>query len=166
MTLRNIKFKKSMFEALLSGAKTQTRRILKDQPTFSKPFTIQSHRFGWDWVKAGKEPWPLGRVDVPYRTGEKLWAVDPSGVNPLEGYRLLLTLTDVKVHQIQDISIEDILREGVFPKGILWKADDFLGPSPRTVFLTLWNDIYGPSAWHDNPWVVALSFYGEKVDET
>lgn len=67
--------------------------------------------------------------------------------------RLTLTVTDVRVQRLQEISEADAVAEGV--GGTNWNGD---GPRYRPSFYTLWNGLHGPEAWDANPWVAAATF--------
>jgi hypothetical protein len=71
--------------------------------------------------------------------------------------RLTLVVADVKVERLQDISEADAKAEGVdaismadVRRQAAWSA--------RGDFAQLWNNINGPNAWDENPYVVAVSF--------
>ena len=70
---------------------------------------------------------------------------------PLWASRLTLTVTDVRVERLQEISEEDAFEEGVT------RADVPLA-TWRASYRTLWNSLHGPDAWDANPWVAAISF--------
>lgn len=81
--------------------------------------------------------------------------------------RLTLIVDAVKVERLQAISDDDCLAEGVCPFqsgptpvfGI--KVDggyEHAGLTPRETYMNLWCSLNGPSAWNDNPFVVAPSF--------
>ena len=102
--------------------------------------------------------------------------------------RLTLTVTDVRVQRLQEISEADARAEGVDPirhewwQGFVRRPDGTRGmtetlnaalPPPedfehpekqvyeRTAkdgFAALWNSLHGPDAWAANPWVAALTF--------
>jgi hypothetical protein len=85
--------------------------------------------------------------------------------------RLTLTVTDVRVQRLNDISEEDAIAEGIdmdqAPGTAAWGWHDYgRGDSlakryfadPRNSYRTLWNSIHGPDAWAANPWVCALTF--------
>lgn len=84
--------------------------------------------------------------------------------------RLTLTVTDVRVERLRDISEEDALAEGVerlagskgpnhFTREITGKwRGSFNAPTAKEVFADLWNNINGPDSWDANPWVAAISF--------
>jgi len=85
--------------------------------------------------------------------------------------RLTMTVTDVRVERLNDISEADAWAEGCRPGemndlGNPFPADE---PDPSGIgergwdcagdwFADLWNTIHGPEAWDANPWVVAISF--------
>ena len=87
--------------------------------------------------------------------------------------RLTLTVTDVRVQRLQDISEQDAIAEGVCQMAedsdhpVMWEGlsrKDRTGltvatyGSNRKAFQHLWESINGPSAWEANPWVAAVSF--------
>ena len=79
--------------------------------------------------------------------------------------RLTLTVTDVRVQRLQEISEEDADAEGFggdFPHVVM---PEFFPDADRAGALTipqcfaaLWNTLHGPNAWDANPWVCALTF--------
>jgi hypothetical protein len=119
---------------------------------------------------------------VPYQPGMRLWVRETfsydSGGAPLYWYwadtnepdfgdwtkpkpaihmprrasRLTLTVTDVRIQRLQDISRGDAMAEGCPFSNMA------AGPDPRDWFRGLWNSLHGPAAWEENPWVVAVSF--------
>lgn len=94
----------------------------------------------------------------------------PSIHMPRWASRLTLTVTDVRVERVRDISEEDAISEGVFAHDAVgadpyspswrhqrggWKFD-----TPRTAFRDLWDAFnakrgYG---WDANPWVCVIDF--------
>ena len=83
-----------------------------------------------------------------------------------------IKITDVKVERLQDISDNDIMREGVwqyYDNEDLFYVSKYIGyaptvafPSAREAFWYLIDSISGKDTWERNPWVVAYSF--ELVD--
>lgn len=63
--------------------------------------------------------------------------------------RLTLTVTEVRVQRLQEITYPDVRAEGL----VLLHSED-----PRDTFRALWNSLHGPDAWGANPWVCAISF--------
>ena len=85
----------------------------------------------------------------------------PSIHMPREFSRLTLTVTDVRVQRVQDISNENAIAEGIEPHGHAFtgygkQADVWMAPYDS--FASLWNSIHGPGAWDANPWVAAITF--------
>lgn len=83
--------------------------------------------------------------------------------------RLRLTLTDVGVERVQDITPEDALAEGCCPSHgsglddpvLLRRAAEKVGgPYPRGIFAVLWDEINGARGfgWDANPYVWPLTF--------
>ncbi len=70
--------------------------------------------------------------------------------------RLTLTVTDVRVQRLHDISESDARAEGCIPddEGL---NPNYYGPA-RSLYEVLWNSINGAGSWDANPWVVAYSF--------
>ena len=83
-----------------------------------------------------------------------------------------IRITDVKVERLQDISDDDIMREGVWQfhyDNELFYVSKNIGyaptvafPSARLAFWYLIDEVSGNGTWESNPWVVAYSF--ELVD--
>ncbi|MBY2986430.1 hypothetical protein [Rhizobium leguminosarum] len=79
--------------------------------------------------------------------------------------RLTLSVTDVRVERLQDISEQDCVAEG-----IEWVTRTSSGNFYRNfdapeipimaygAYRSLWNHINGSDAWDKNPWVVAYTF--------
>lgn len=83
-----------------------------------------------------------------------------------------IRITDVKIERLQDISVDDILSEGVwqfYDNKNLFYVSKNIGYAPDVAFLSareafwyLIDNISGKGTWESNPWVVAYSF--ELVD--
>lgn len=83
-----------------------------------------------------------------------------------------IKITDVKVERLQDISEDDIMREGVWQfydnKDLFYVsknigyAPEVAFPTAREAFWYLIDKVSGKGTWESNPWVVAYSF--ELVD--
>lgn len=85
-----------------------------------------------------------------------------------------IKITDVKVERLQDISDEDILREGIrkeffagdcvfsYNKTYIRNGNRLIEPiynsTPHRAFASLMYKIIGGRTWESNPWVVAYSF--------
>ena len=179
MAIKPILFNTEMVRAILDGRKSCTRRIVKhdvevilnspyhkkypevaDKQIISKlcmpPYQpgdilyvretfIQAaaHIF---WYKADNKPWMSQGL---------LWK--PSIHMPKEAARIWLKVTDVRVERLQEISGEDLIKEGIdlFRSNYVRVAFD--------EFKNIWNstikksdlDLYG---WDANPWVWVIEF--------
>jgi hypothetical protein len=71
--------------------------------------------------------------------------------------RLTLTVTEVRIQRLQDISAYDVEAEGACELAVLppCQEDD---DEARGIFRDLWNSLHGPGAWDRNEWVCALTF--------
>tara|TARA_R100001086_G_scaffold223680_1_gene141486 strand:- start:20829 stop:21485 length:657 start_codon:yes stop_codon:yes gene_type:complete len=204
-----------MVRAILEGRKSQTRRVLKPQPTMAFCHAFRSD----EWSKPGEYlvygdavPFPSkwGRYtrledgtlgvdewNTPIRVGDRLWVReawksdviyndmpprDMSGdevvIYQADGFeetwgwpnysapgrprasmhmprwasRLTLTVTDVRVQRLQEISEKDAKAEGY--------ENEIYASWASSWFRNLWDDLnevrgYG---WDTNPWVVAYTF--------
>ena len=89
-----------------------------------------------------------------------------------------IRITDVKVEYLQNISDDEILREGIYPQRFFNKEEYVFAtkgkmnntpvhrlktfPTPREAFAALIDNISGKGTWESDPWVIAYSF--ELVD--
>ncbi|KJZ31604.1 hypothetical protein TW83_08075 [Paracoccus sp. S4493] len=139
---------------------------------------------GWNsfaFSEDGEEAWPTKtipsademaeireaayRVDVQavYRESDRArqWFADqkwrPSIHMPRWASRLTLTVTDVRVQRLQDISGTDAIAEGIDPVESL--DSEYVAFHARTSFEALWDSLNADRApWDSNPWVVAITF--------
>ena len=100
----------------------------------------------------------------------------PSIFLPRWASRLTLTVTEVRVQRLQDISTEDAIAEGIEGSEIDgWRCylpepkNQDAWQCPRESFRTLWDSINakragGAYAWAANPWVTATSFHAAKIN--
>ena len=88
------------------------------------------------------------------------WKARPSIHMPRWASRLTLTVTDVRVQRLQDISEADAVAEGCDAVlALTIKRPNGAHPgNPRECYCDLWNSLHGPGAWDANPWVVAVTF--------
>jgi hypothetical protein len=97
----------------------------------------------------------------------------PSIFMPRHASRLTLTVTDVRVERLQDISRGDSIAEGLvkdrsaptvaIDAGCDWgfEGDRRYG-SPISAYAALWDHINGEGAWQKNPWIAAYTFTVER----
>ena len=75
-----------------------------------------------------------------------------------------IRITDIKVERLQDISVEDILCEGVYyyncgiDNGYTAKGLGCNFPTARDAFSALIDKVNGTGTWQKNPWVFAYTF--------
>ena len=116
------------------------------------------------WVK---ETWAHDApVPVQYKAGPHV-GDDALGVRwkppmfmPRWASRITLTVTDVRVQRLQEISEADAVAEGCHASLALTmrRPNGSFPGNPIACFNDLWISIHGPAAWDANPWVVALTF--------
>lgn len=117
---------------------------------------VQYEADGQRNLSAWGDPFSLGR----YRHARFMprWASRPT-----------LTVTDVRVQRLQEISEADAIAEGCRPFFDHDNPTDYVGPNgtvhqmaplrgPLVAFHRLWDSINGPGAWGANPWVAAYTF--------
>ena len=212
MTDRPILFSAPMVRALLAGTKTQTRRLIKPQPTFR-----ENGSWSWEGRNGGfvgsagthleafaesARHWariqPSDRLWVREAWRCNGWATDVAtifyGASEGDGYtamceqypvvdrrplrvtagwrpsihmprwasRLSLTVTEVRVERLQDISEEDAIAEGCAQYSSATKLSRPFNPDWKGIYregyVELWNEINGAGSWEANPWVVAYTF--------
>jgi hypothetical protein len=145
---RPILFSAPMVQALLAGAKTQTRRIIKPQPIDIKigqsivPSACGKCLYGQPgdrlWVREAFAFYGMEASTLPpvfYRADDDTkpgWATPPdirwrpSIHMPRWASRITLEITEVRVQRLQEISEEDAKAEGVgqafLTKGLYWQG--------------------------------------------
>lgn len=197
MTDRPLLFSAPMVRALLDGRKTQTRRplktikgltigdVLRDGEksscvTLCARHQVQEPRFAvadriWVresvcWVSAHGWKYRADEDDLSdFREQGEVSKWYPSIHMPKHASRLTLTVTDMRVERLQDITESDARAEGVgideiahldfgdMP-GVRSVATGNLCSSHKDAMREIWNSINGPGAWDANPWVCALTF--------
>lgn len=101
--------------------------------------------------------WSLNKTAGRFRQGMHM---------PRRASRITLTVTDVRVQRIKEISRDDAMAEGITRVGggmLRWEKwsagiEGMHGFSPEAAYALLWNHINGPGAWDANPWVAAYAF--------
>lgn len=165
-------------QAVLAGQKTMTRRVLKDNVSLG------------NWEETKKHlPYKVGEVVAIAQCYKKLYPnadfemvgngfmTESAGWNNKMFVRANLMkrhirITDVKVERLQNISDDDILREGVWQsydqKNLFYVSKtigyalDVAFLSAREAFTYLIDMVSGEGTWNRNPWVVVYTF--ERID--
>lgn len=178
MNCKPILFNTDMVRAILAGQKTQTRRVIKPQPT--RPRWHNIGWLGWDdghgyrmkspcedgdvlWVR---ETWngdwtdhyiykaDGGRAAAAGYEREPIWY--PSVHMPKQAARIFLRVKDVRVDGLQAMDEEAAIAEGF--------ADSSAGTdSPLTRFAEFWDKTIKREdlrefGWHADPWVWVIEF--------
>lgn len=181
MKERPILFSTAMVQAILTGKKTQTRRVVKPQPS-PAPARIKNwgENFGW------MPEIPSGKVGIfqphsyrcPYgEDGDFLWVREsfnidyfgqyvykaddidgifsewkPSIHMPYIACRLKLEIIEIRIERLQDIKLNDLEAEGIVP------AESCSVDEALELFKTLWQTINGAESWDANPFVWVIEF--------
>lgn len=186
MNIKPILFNTDMVRAILMGQKTQTRRVIKPQPT--RPRWNNIGWLGWNdghgyrmkppceagdvlWVretwsttdKCGLYPnWPTDGIHYIYKADDPTCDAAkearwyPSVHMPKQAARIFLRGKDVRVDGLQAIDEETAIAEGF--------ADFPAGTdSPLTRFAELWDKTIKREdlrefGWSANPWVWVIEF--------
>lgn len=186
MNIKPILFNTDMVRAILMGQKTQTRRVIKPQPT--RPRWNNIGWLGWNdghgyrmkppcedgdvlWVretwsttdKCGLYPnWPTDGIHYIYKADDPTCDAAkearwyPSVHMPKQAARIFLRAKDVRVDGLQAIDEETAIAEGF--------ADFPAGTdSPLTRFAELWDKTIKREdlrefGWHADPWVWVIEF--------
>lgn len=153
MADRGIAFSDPMVRALLDGRKTQTRRIIKPQPTWQESENISGFSFGAGWCWGGLSRWTdesafssALSAQLGFTRGDRLYVREAyyqfGHWEPVEGVltkggrqkwefsRMFLVVTDVRVERVAAISEADAIAEGIerhpdYPQ--LWRRGPLIG---------------------------------------
>ena len=186
-----ILFNTEMVQAILSGRKTQTRRIIKNIPSnVTKIKQFESDMFMWFyemqegglkppcivgdilWVREtwSKNPVPTG-WPWDYKASPEYWEMTehiwkPSIHMPRAAARLFLKVASVRVEKLQDITENGARKEGCLDfhdKTGDGKFEDVLefDLTAKDAFQNLWESIY--KNWNSNPWVWVIEF--ERIEK-
>lgn len=173
MTERYLIFSAPMVRAILEGRKTVTRRpsdryakwkpgdLLHVKETFRGELIghlpVIAYRATGDKDDLLAYPITLDQFDHIQPTKQMpVWR--PSLFMPKWACRIVRPIVSVRQERLQDITDDDALAEGVNP-------NRYPG-EPVGAFAELWAEIYGPSAWADNPMVRRIEFAKEmEVDK-
>ncbi len=116
----------------------------------------------WSGCGAKTQDIPLALQDRKYCLYRATWdghdlTWRPSIFMPRWASRITLEITGVRVERLQEITPQDIVKEGLFYEPGAW-ADASEYRHMRSAFEHLWNKINGAESWTANPWVWVVSF--------
>lgn len=163
-------------QAVLAGQKTMTRRVLKGNTQKHLPYKVGeivaiAQRYKELYPNADFEMVGNGFMTESAGWNNKMFV----RANLMPHH---IKITDVKVERLQDISDEDIMREGIrkesYAGGCMYfynktyirkgkaNVEPIYNTTPMRAFASLIYKVRGGKVWRDNPLVVAYSF--ELVD--
>ena len=200
MTDRPILFSGPMVRALLDGRKTQTRRVITKKAAhnalaiFGADFLLLPGNVDLIGYARGDRLWVREKHAICQDCGnyDPCEDANSAGINdrrccrscdemlpkrlrpsifmPRWASRLTLTVTEVRVQRLQDISEDDAIAEGCRPYFDHDNPSELAGPNgtvhqmaplrgPLDDFHRLWDSLNADRApWDSNPWVCAVSF--------
>ena len=120
--------------------------VVGDRLWVREPFTVANE---------GREDQSVIYKGDPMFSGMTVfdWKWTPSIHMPRFACRTVLEITDVRVERLQDITTEDIKREG-----IEWSDEPETADIYYQRWRHLWESINGKGSWDLNPWVWVIAF--------
>lgn len=82
----------------------------------------------------------------------------PSIHMPKDWCRIRLEVTGVRLERVQEITCEDVAREGVYLTKPELSVQFGVDVECRSCFADLWDKINGNGSWNANPWVWVVEF--------
>lgn len=173
-------------QAVLSGTKIMTRRLLRDNvPLGNWEETVKHLPYKVGDIVAIAQPYKDiiecmaeysdiiinvdGSINREYKAGWTNKMFVRADLLPHH-----IRITDVKVERLQSLSDDDIMREGIYLQRFFNKVEYVFATkgkmnntpvhrlktflTPREAFAALIDKISGKGTWESNPWVVAYSF--------
>lgn len=159
MKRQSLQFSEPLKQAILDGAKVQSRRIVKPQPSKFTTVWYADAADSGRWVAMGPSPdnpSELRRtsswVRCPYgKSGENILLADEAG-SPFAS----AVLVGVRIQRLQNLSEADARAEGT---QALYQSSALLPGVPlQTAFALTWCERYGAHAWAANPWVWVVEY--------
>jgi len=184
MKERPILFSAPMVRAILSGQKTQTRRVVKGSDLSAailaarSPYGQPGDRL-WvrETLRERDHSWVYDADGAPVQLAEDdprvpqmiSWAhhkesdVCVSIHMPRWASRITLEITETHAERLHQITDKGALAEGVEPfydlfDGAPRKSEVQVFGTAREAFADLWASINGAASWDANPWVWVVSF--------
>lgn len=178
--------KHCLTQAVLTGQKTMTRRLLRDNVPLGNWKETEKHLpYKVGEVVAIAQPYKdiierlpmysdaiLDEVGMPRKEFKAGWTNKMFVKADLLPHHI--RITDVKVERLQSLSDDDIMREGIYLQRFFNKVEYVFAtkgkmnntpvhrlktfPTSCEAFADLIDKISGKGTWDSNPWVVAYSF--------
>ena len=180
--MKRILFNDEMVRALLAGNKTQTRRVVKPQPSIIADTSECPYKIGQRlWVAEAHthhddnffaaEGGAHSTSKVSYRSDGEAIKVNSTSVYGSDTYtpdrwtpsvhmdrndsRITLEVTDVRIERLMDISRGDAMAEGCPFPNLNGEEVGFTDPVKWYAFF---NGIYQKKGFGTNPWVWVVEF--------
>ena len=182
--MKGICFKEQLFNAIIDGRKTMTRRIIKGTvPIGNWKETIKHARYKMGETVYLKEPY--NDIHSNHRILYKYNDCEPSEYGYAKGFwenerfmpeiyaRHFIQITDVKLERLREISKVDCIKEGIreewdfetpgYSNGLNYskRKNVFLDnyhETPQKAFADLIDKINGRGTWDKNPYVFVYEF--------
>ncbi len=87
----------------------------------------------------------------------------PSIHMPKEAARIFLEVTNVRVERLQDITLDDMLLEGIGIHPEAFNDPENAYQQGKEAFKDIWIEIYGIDSWQNNDWVWVYEF--KRIDK-
>lgn len=165
----------------LDGATTDGSTIYMGNSPYCPGDRLWVRETFWHWMGSESRKTAVYKADGVWIDHGSGWTGKPKGefLNPPKpaihmprwASRLTLTVTDVRVQRLQEISEEDAIAEGVTFERHHGGPDLHACDGIRAVeaYWSLWNSLNAERGfgWDTNPWVVAVTFTVEhrNIDE-
>lgn len=164
MNIHPLTFRPDMMRALLSGAKTETRRLVSANNSRVLPGTFQAAELGTARIRTSRHgtlteiratcELPSGRrvttIGPKVQPGDVFWTRKPRGRRA--DSLMALVVEEVHARRLQDMTDKDALAEGIELATIA------PGGTPRARYAMLWDEINGRGSWEQNDWVWVYRF--------
>ncbi len=184
--MKGICFKECLFNKTVKGEKEQTRRIMVSPTGTFKISTYEDGSFAGAWqtneedrmfipllarYKRGeviylKEPYAVVDGKVVYKYNKGIDTPAYEGLTwknklfmPESVARYFIKITDHTAQKLQNISLEDCIKEGIFKHISHNKVyymnghDGLMYDTPVYAYAALIDQINGRGTWESNPWV-------------
>lgn len=141
--MKNIQFNEEMFKAILTGQKTQTRRVIEPESG--------GEIIGWGGNGIAMEEIPSDETDTQYVRTVRCPLVELNEV-VLANEQVEILITHIGVERLQDITESDCINEGI--------GSAITRDCKRPKFQQFWDSLYidDSKKWISNPWVWVIKF--------
>lgn len=104
----------------------------------------------------------INNLDAEDKEERPIWS--PSIHMPKKYARIFLKVTNVRVEKLQDITFNEIRREGIFPLGDITEDSNNYISHIQELWINLWNSTAKNGyRWEDNPYVFVYEF--ERIEK-